>query len=176
MNSYYKKFNKKQHPCMPNKEEYDAYIPFTIRDKKTGEMRLRQFKEMTIKQMCYHNYIRNYEIIQEHVSKIEIDMNITDYEKIDDLLLSLARYCIKQKFYREGNEFHDFTNLELEIINSHSKMPGDFHLDGGYMFLHKEEEEEKNTKPSGFIRFYVDGCNPKWSFWYENEKLMVDYA
>jgi hypothetical protein len=59
MSSYYRAFNHRveypNRPLCPTKKEFDAYQGFI--NKKTGKQ--KEFREMTLKQMAYHNYIFN---------------------------------------------------------------------------------------------------------------------
>jgi hypothetical protein len=73
MNPYYKAFDRKNHKLIPSKEEYEAYVHPTIIDKKTGQMRDREVREMTVKQLTYHNYIFGYWIrnVQPYLCEVE---------------------------------------------------------------------------------------------------------
>jgi hypothetical protein len=66
-NQYYKNFNSAAYRrnggfniYTPPKEEYEAYIHPTKVDRKTGLVRMKEAREMTFKEITYHNYIMNY--------------------------------------------------------------------------------------------------------------------
>ena len=61
MSSYYKAFKiGTERPLGPTKEEYDAYIQPTKINKKTGLLREKEVREMTVKEMAYHSYMMKY--------------------------------------------------------------------------------------------------------------------
>jgi hypothetical protein len=107
----------------------------------------------------------------EHMKKLAEEMGMKEWKKIDELLRILANYCKAKNFYRKENEFHDFTNDEVSVINIYSVGKSKVRINGGYMFLDDDGGKE------GMIRLYPnDGCNPKWSFWDEKEEMRIDYA
>ena len=97
-------------------------------------------------------------------------MVMTEWKEIDDLLPILAKYCIANNFYRKGNEFHELTPGEVKKINKSYAGEGKPFVDGGYMFL------DDDGGKGGMIRLYSGFYNPKWSFWEENGKMMIDFA
>ena len=59
---WYKQFNRRDHPLVPSKEEYEAYTLPCRTNRKKGTSKPKEIKEMTLKEITYHNYIHNYVI------------------------------------------------------------------------------------------------------------------
>jgi hypothetical protein len=81
-----------------------------------------------------------------------------------NLLTFIAKKCIKNKWYRKNSsDYHDcvhfFTHYEMNEMNK--KFNTKFEL-GSYTYLYKNINDRSQYE--GFIRLYVEGCNPKWSF------------
>jgi hypothetical protein len=99
------------------------------------------------------------------LNDLEAAMEMKSWNYVDDLIPILAKYCLKNNFYRKGESGHDLTPEECCIIRrNYSGEEKELELDfqGGEMFLWKDGDKE------GFIRIYIAGCNPKW--------LFVEYA
>lgn len=95
------------------------------------------------------------------LNDLEAAMEMKSWNYVDDLIPILAKYCLKNNFYRKGESGHDLTPEECCIIRrNYSGDEKELELDfqGGEMFLWKDEDKE------GFIRIYIAGCNPKWTF------------
>ena len=94
-----------------------------------------------------------------------------------DLVKALGKYCIKQKYYRQGNEFHNFTKDELKVILKADKSPktpkgvmNPGKICGGYMFI---DETNGNT---GMVRLYwTKACGVRIVFWEQNGVIEADW-
>jgi hypothetical protein len=115
------------------------------------------------------------------LNDIEAAMEMKSWNYVDDLIPILAKYCLKNNFIRKGESVHDLTPEECCIIKrNYSGDEKELELDfqGGEMFLWNDEgkndegkndegknDEGKNDEgKEGFIRIYIAGCNPKWTF------------
>jgi len=132
------------------------------------------FNNFTPEQMLERNEEerKRQERIAEY-NALETDMGLRPYDSIDDLLTILGDWCIRKNLYRKSNEFHNFTDKEIFVINRNSRCIFEGKrtiIQGGYVFL----DDENGTE--GMIRLYIDDANPKWSFWKEGDKMMVDMA
>ena len=102
--------------------------------------------------------------------KLEVCLGDCSIEyDIDKIIVGLGKYCIRNNFYRKGNDFHHLTRKELDIINRMipNEEPG---IRGGYIFL------DDNGGKEGLVRLYVCGCDPKWWFTEVNGKIEFDIA
>ena len=99
-----------------------------------------------------------------------VKMEMTEWKGTGDLLPILAKYCVANNFYRKGNEYHHLTRKDVKEINKYYVGELDPWVLGGYIFLDDNGGEE------GMIRLYSPEGNPKWSFWEEDGKMMVDMA
>jgi hypothetical protein len=110
----------------------------------------------------------------ERMKKLVVEMGMTEWKDIDELLRILAKYCKAKNFYRRDhptNYAHDFTKDEKSVINRYSATKPKLHIDDGYMFLDVDGGKD------GMIRLYPKGKgNPKWSFWEENGETKIDFA
>ena len=60
--TWYYQFNRVNHPLVPSKEEYEAYVYPVKMNRRTGTYKPKEMYEMTIKEISYHSYILNYKI------------------------------------------------------------------------------------------------------------------
>jgi hypothetical protein len=101
----------------------------------------------------------------------EAEMNMRPYTTLDELLLILAKWCVKMNYYEKEEEdepHHTLTKVEMWVINRNSRINGGFEVEDGYLFL-----DDKGGK-EGMIRLYPKGNgNTKWSFWMEDGVLKV---
>lgn len=91
---------------------------------------------------------------------------------LDEVLISIAKTTIKNNWFRTDDRmggYHYFTNDELERLNEHLSIDEE-KCSGGYCFLDEEGGSD------GMIRLYAGECNPKWSFWKENNEVKCDLA
>lgn len=80
----------------------------------------------------------------------------------------IVRMCIINNWHRtDGSEggWHYFTKTELDEINGRTGN----RFDHGYCFLDEDGKE-------GMIRLNQGHCNPKWSFWMEGDRTIIDLA
>lgn len=109
----------------------------------------------------------------ESKSPIESKFNIASWDDIDDLILQLAQICIKDNSYRKGNEFRNFTEEELNIINkAHIGDRKDkLEIEGGYMFL-----DDPNGR-SGLVKIFSGNADPGWGFEMDaTGRIEIDYS
>ena len=87
-------------------------------------------------------------------------------DALNKVLVHIAQKCIANNWFRHGNEFHEFTKKDIKEFKAIA--PGWDYIEGGYTFL------DEDGVPEGMIRIYSG--NPKWSFWMEDGKIVVDWA
>ena len=95
-------------------------------------------------------------------------MQADEDEGLRKVLVHIAQKCIANNWFRHGNEFHEFTKKDIKEFKAIS--PGWDYIEGGYTFL------DEDGVPEGMIRIYYKDCNPKWSFWMEDGKILVDFC
>lgn len=102
------------------------------------------------------------------------DLNVKSSISIETLfneLSRIAKMCIKKNWRRTDNHdggWHYFTKMELKKINKNL----DENFDSGYCFLDSKEGEED----AGLIKLFVGDANPRWVFWVEKGKIVVDWG
>ena len=91
------------------------------------------------------------------VKEDEARKMLMDFEEIlvDQAITYVAKYCITNNLYRQGNTFHEFDDA---FVNTLNVMFPNLDIDGGYCFLNE------NSGKTGLIRFYSGDANPKWGF------------
>jgi hypothetical protein len=78
-----------------------------------------------------------------------------DFEVFDQAITYVAKYCITNNLYRQGNTFHEFDDA---FVNTLNVMFPNVPIDGGYCFLNG------NGGKTGLIRSFSLYANPTWSF------------
>jgi hypothetical protein len=94
------------------------------------------------------------------------ELVVEPYKTIQKLLVQLADFCVAKNFFRNGNEFHNFTATELATINAanNGKVKP---ISDGYMFL------DQPNRPSGMIRVACGQKFPKWNFSKQGDKIKL---
>jgi hypothetical protein len=105
-----------------------------------------------------------------NISKCEADWGFVPYTDIDTLIKTIAKTAIRKNLVRKNNDFYNFTNREIHCMNHNYKGEEPMNIEGGYVFLDDDGGNE------GMVRLYIDDCNPKWSFWVEDDKIYIDWA
>jgi len=128
------------------------------------------FKVKELKVICKSKGIKGYSKLRKQQLLDLLEGPKEDEEDFDDVLQRIAKYCIDNKLYRQGNDFHNFCDHpDLKIKD----------IDGGYMFLDEASDLCDDDLFCGMIRIYKDSCNPKWSFWIKKDdpdNIEIDYC
>ena len=144
----------------------ETYTEETKSEDNSSEMKCKAYTKKNKK--CKNNGKYN-GYCKTHINDEEKQIKLKETE--DNLLISLARFCIKKNFYRtcdkdDSGWFYFDERYIKTLFDS-----GPCIYEHGYMFLDEKDGD------SGMIRLILKrGGNPKWSFWKEDGKLKIDYA
>lgn len=142
-------------------------------DEKTGVLH-NSSKELDIQKLFDESSMALTK--EEKSCNLSMEFKLLDYYTEEELLKQIADFClinqIRRTDHKDGGWFY-FEDKELKEINRANKIKGKkLKYTGGYCFL-DETRKEWDSNSDGLIRLYVNHCNPKWSFWVENNEVKV---